>query len=327
MTPLGWAEELRPFTGAAAAGAAAPARGNRAAADRRRGRIAARRDIGTGLLPRRDSAAPRLRLLSSPPAQALRASAARLLAWLLERRRLRAHPRRGLRRASPRPGSPPSMQQRDREARRAARSSTPSGLPRRSCSSSSSSSSACSRARRSPPRGTRRPTSGSRRCSRCRSAAAAGSAGGSRSRRAGRGAGAVAGLARLGGRGLAGRRTSRWRECSRPARTACRSRSCSSGSRRSPTRSCRARAPAIAYGPVTVAFLWDLIGSLLAPRTGSLELDPVRARRARALATVPRRRRRHHARDRGDIGARCGVVLPAARPDRSVRRMSLCFRR
>jgi ABC-2 type transport system permease protein len=80
-TPLGWAEELRPSTGSrplvlllpVAAGVLALA----AAA-----RIAARRDIGTGVLPARDTAAPRLRLLSSPTAQALRSERGSLIVWL-----------------------------------------------------------------------------------------------------------------------------------------------------------------------------------------------------------------------------------------------------
>lgn len=81
-TPLGWAEELRPFadpqplvlllpaaTGALLLGAA--------------GALAVRRDIGSGLLPARDSAPPRLRLLRSPAAQALRSERGALVAWLV----------------------------------------------------------------------------------------------------------------------------------------------------------------------------------------------------------------------------------------------------
>jgi ABC-2 type transport system permease protein len=81
LTPLGWVEELRPFTGARPAvlllpiaatvlllaGAAWIARG---------------RDIGTGVLPARDSSEPRLGLLSSSLAQALRGERASLLVWL-----------------------------------------------------------------------------------------------------------------------------------------------------------------------------------------------------------------------------------------------------
>jgi ABC-2 type transport system permease protein len=81
-TPLGWAEELRPFAGARpevlalplAAGAALLA----AAAA-----IAARRDVGSGILRVTDSRAPRLRLLGSPAAQALRTEAASLTTWVV----------------------------------------------------------------------------------------------------------------------------------------------------------------------------------------------------------------------------------------------------
>jgi ABC-2 type transport system permease protein len=81
-TPLGWAEELRPFTGprplvlvlpvAASAGLLFIA-----------ARIAARRDVGIGVLPVRDTAEPRLRLLSSPAAQALRSERGGLLVWTI----------------------------------------------------------------------------------------------------------------------------------------------------------------------------------------------------------------------------------------------------
>jgi ABC-2 type transport system permease protein len=80
LTPLGWAEELRPFTGAQPAVLLLPLVATIAllviAA-----RIAARRDVGTGLLPARDTAAPRLRLLSSPTAQALRSERGSLIVW------------------------------------------------------------------------------------------------------------------------------------------------------------------------------------------------------------------------------------------------------
>jgi ABC-2 type transport system permease protein len=45
-------------------------------------RISAHRDVGTGLLAARDTAEPRLRLLSSPTAQALRSERASLIAWM-----------------------------------------------------------------------------------------------------------------------------------------------------------------------------------------------------------------------------------------------------
>jgi len=80
VTPLGWAEELRPFAtpryrllpvplaaGAILAVAA--------------GRIARHRDVGTGLLAGRDTSAPRDRLLGSPTALAFRESRGTLIAW------------------------------------------------------------------------------------------------------------------------------------------------------------------------------------------------------------------------------------------------------
>ena len=80
-TPLGWAEEMRPFTGAHPLVLLLPAAASLllliSAA-----RIAAGRDIGTGLLPARDTAEPRLYLLSSPTAQALRSERGSLIVWL-----------------------------------------------------------------------------------------------------------------------------------------------------------------------------------------------------------------------------------------------------
>jgi ABC-2 type transport system permease protein len=81
-TPLGWAEELRPFTGAQPAVLLLPLAATvlLLAASLR---IAAGRDIGTGVLPARDTAEPRLRLLSSPTAQALRGGLGTLVAWTI----------------------------------------------------------------------------------------------------------------------------------------------------------------------------------------------------------------------------------------------------
>jgi len=80
-TPLGWAEEVRPFTGAHPVVLALPATATvlllAAAA-----RIAAGRDIGTGVLPARESAEPHLGLLSSPTLQALRSERGSLIVWL-----------------------------------------------------------------------------------------------------------------------------------------------------------------------------------------------------------------------------------------------------
>jgi ABC-2 type transport system permease protein len=79
-TPLGWAEELRPFSGPRPLVLLLPVATSvlllAAAA-----RLAGGRDIGTGVLPSRDAAEPRLRLLSSPTAQALRSERGSLFAW------------------------------------------------------------------------------------------------------------------------------------------------------------------------------------------------------------------------------------------------------
>ena len=81
VTPLGWAEELRPFTGAQPLVLLLPLA---AATLALLGawRLAARRDVGAGLLAARNSAEPRLRLLSSPTAQALRGELPSLAVWL-----------------------------------------------------------------------------------------------------------------------------------------------------------------------------------------------------------------------------------------------------
>ena len=72
-TPLGWAEELRPFAGAAAARAAAARSATGAAAARARGRGSrGGATSAPACCPRASAAEPRLRLLSSPTAQALR---------------------------------------------------------------------------------------------------------------------------------------------------------------------------------------------------------------------------------------------------------------
>lgn len=79
-TPLGWAEELRPFAAPQPLALLLPALVTilllALAA-----RIAATRDIGTGVLPAHDSADPNLRLMGGPTAQALRAERGTLVAW------------------------------------------------------------------------------------------------------------------------------------------------------------------------------------------------------------------------------------------------------
>ena len=81
LTPLGWAEQMRPLTGAQPLVLLLPLLTSIGlfiiAA-----RIDTRRDIGTGVLPARDSAEPRLGMLSSPLAQALRSSRTALTVWI-----------------------------------------------------------------------------------------------------------------------------------------------------------------------------------------------------------------------------------------------------
>jgi ABC-2 type transport system permease protein len=81
VTPLGWAEELRPFAGAQPLVLILPVAAS-ALLLVIAARIAAHRDVGTGLLQARDSAPPRLALLSSPSAQALRTERTSLIVWL-----------------------------------------------------------------------------------------------------------------------------------------------------------------------------------------------------------------------------------------------------
>jgi ABC-2 type transport system permease protein len=80
-TPLGWAEELRPFTGAQPLVLLLPIAASTLALFWS-WRLAAQRDVGAGLLPARDTADPRLWLLSSPTAQALRSDLGGLTVWL-----------------------------------------------------------------------------------------------------------------------------------------------------------------------------------------------------------------------------------------------------
>ncbi|MGZ4230504.1 MAG: ABC transporter permease [Solirubrobacteraceae bacterium] len=81
LTPLGWAEELRPFTGAQQLVLVLPLAATLvliAAAMQ----VALRRDIGSGVLAANDTSSPRLGLLSSTTQQALRAERTSLLVWL-----------------------------------------------------------------------------------------------------------------------------------------------------------------------------------------------------------------------------------------------------
>jgi ABC-2 type transport system permease protein len=82
LTPFGWAEELRPFTGAQPL-LLVPIALLTALLVVAAGRISERRDVGAGLFAARDSAPPRLAGLSSPAALALRSQRGSLLAWLI----------------------------------------------------------------------------------------------------------------------------------------------------------------------------------------------------------------------------------------------------
>jgi polyether ionophore transport system permease protein len=80
-TPLGWAELLRPLTDPAPLVLLLPLLTSGLLIAVAAG-LARRRDIGAGLLPRRDSADPHLWLLGSSIAQALRGQARVIIAWL-----------------------------------------------------------------------------------------------------------------------------------------------------------------------------------------------------------------------------------------------------
>jgi polyether ionophore transport system permease protein len=79
-TPLGWAEELRPFSGAHPLVLLLPLAATFLLLTLAV-RIARVRDIGNGIFPTRTGSRPRLRLLSSPTAHALRSERGSLLAW------------------------------------------------------------------------------------------------------------------------------------------------------------------------------------------------------------------------------------------------------
>jgi ABC-2 type transport system permease protein len=81
-TPLGWAEELRPFSAQRPLVLLLPVT-SCVLLLALAARLAARRDLGTGMLRARDAAAPRLLLLSSPTAQTLRSEAVSLAVWTM----------------------------------------------------------------------------------------------------------------------------------------------------------------------------------------------------------------------------------------------------
>ncbi len=80
LTPLGWAELLRPFAGPEPWVLVLPV-GAGALLLLVAARVATRRDIGTGLLPAHDVAEPRYRLLGSVTAQGLRSQLGVLATW------------------------------------------------------------------------------------------------------------------------------------------------------------------------------------------------------------------------------------------------------
>lgn len=80
LTPLGWAEELRPFSGARPVVLVLPAAATLVSLALASW-LGTRRDLGSGVLPSRDERTPSLRGLSSPIAQALRGERAGLAAW------------------------------------------------------------------------------------------------------------------------------------------------------------------------------------------------------------------------------------------------------
>jgi ABC-2 type transport system permease protein len=82
VTPLGWAEELRPLTGARPL-VLLPIAALTAGLSLAAVRIAGRRDLHGALLAPRDSAEPDLRLLGSPTGNTLRSARAGLLGWAL----------------------------------------------------------------------------------------------------------------------------------------------------------------------------------------------------------------------------------------------------
>jgi ABC-2 type transport system permease protein len=80
-TPLGWSEELRAFADPQPVVLILPLLASVALLVLA-GRIALRRDVGSGLIQAHDQTAPRLRLLSSPTALALRGELGSLAGWL-----------------------------------------------------------------------------------------------------------------------------------------------------------------------------------------------------------------------------------------------------
>lgn len=80
LTPLGWAEEVRPFTSSQPLVLLVPLLAS-AVLLSVAGRLYTHRDVGAGLLPARDAADPKTRLLSSTTAHVVRQELTSLVAW------------------------------------------------------------------------------------------------------------------------------------------------------------------------------------------------------------------------------------------------------
>ena len=288
----------------APAGPAAPGRRERAARSPLAARIAARRDIGTGVLPARDTAdaAPGAAVLADRAGAARRARQPDRVDE--QRRRVRVHPRHGLARAS-RPPSISTSVQREIAKLGSGSIATPTRLPRLRVH--------LLRPRRQPVRvraDRRRAPRGGRRAARDAALAA----------------GRPPPLARRAApaRGRRRRRDLRWSPacspgraprsqgvehlaadgCSRPARTACPSRSCLLGLAALAYALVPRASAGIAYGLVTVTFLWQLIGSRLGAPEWLVELTPfAHVGLVPAPAVPPGSRRGDAARDRSGSSA------------------------
>ncbi len=81
-TPLGWAEELRPFAGSRPLVLLLPL-STAVILVLMAGHISMTRDVGAGLLPSHDTAPPSSRLLSSPTAQSFRRQRSLLAVWMM----------------------------------------------------------------------------------------------------------------------------------------------------------------------------------------------------------------------------------------------------
>lgn len=80
ITPLGWAELMRPFAGSRPAVLVLPVLASIALLGLA-ARLASTRDVGTGLIPSSDSRRPSMRMLSSPTTEALRREGGVLAVW------------------------------------------------------------------------------------------------------------------------------------------------------------------------------------------------------------------------------------------------------